>query len=116
MSLHKSKGLTARVVLVAGCIQGALPTIRPKLTAAEVQASEQEQRRLFYVALTRTTDTLILSSCAAMFTQQAYQMNIPFRGQHGALAVVLASPYLSELGTSAPPTVSGTTWRAAEGI
>lgn len=116
MSLHKSKGLTARVVLVAGCIQGALPTIRPNLTAAEAQASEQEQRRLFYVALTRTTDTLILSSCAEMFTQQAYQMNIPFRGQRGALAAVLASPYLSELGNSAPATVSGAAWRASEGI
>jgi superfamily I DNA/RNA helicase len=116
MSLHKSKGLTARVVLVAGCIQGALPTIRPNLTADEVQASEQEQRRLFYVALTRTTDTLILSSSAAMLTQQALQMNIPSRGNRGALAVVLASPYLSELGASAPAPLSGANWRVAEGI
>lgn len=116
MSLHKSKGLTARVVLVAGCIQGALPTIRPNQTAVEVQASEQEQRRLFYVALTRTTDTLVLSSCAAMFTQQAYQMNIPSRGNRGALAVVLASPYLGELGNTAPTPISGAQWRAAEGI
>jgi superfamily I DNA/RNA helicase len=86
------------------------------LTADEVQASEQEQRRLFYVALTRTTDTLILSSSAAMFTQQALQMNIPSRGNRGALAVVLASPYLSELGASAPAPVSGANWRVAEGI
>lgn len=116
MSLHKSKGLTARVVIVAGCVQGALPTIRSGLLPADAAAIEQEQRRLFYVALTRTTETLVLSSCAGMFTQQARQMNIPFHAQKGALAVVLASPYLSELGASAPAPISGAAWRAAEGL
>jgi superfamily I DNA/RNA helicase len=54
MSLHKSKGLSAPVTIVAGCIEGLLPK-QPKAgtPAAQVAASIEEQRRLFFVAITR---------------------------------------------------------------
>jgi DNA helicase II / ATP-dependent DNA helicase PcrA len=52
MSLHKSKGLTSKVVLVAGCIQGLIPVQDFNQTPAEQLAMLQEQRRLFYVAIT----------------------------------------------------------------
>ncbi len=61
MSLHKSKGLTARLVVIAGCVSGILPTIKTTATAAEQARQMQEQRRLFYVGLTRSTETLVLS-------------------------------------------------------
>ena len=64
MSLQKSKGLTARCVVVAGCMAGALPLIRSTLTQPERRQAYEEQRRLFYVALTRTTDTIAISSAA----------------------------------------------------
>ena len=62
MSLHKSKGLTSRVVIVSGCSEGLIPS---ESLGSDVQsAAEQleEQRRLFYVAVTRTTERLVLSS------------------------------------------------------
>jgi DNA helicase-2/ATP-dependent DNA helicase PcrA len=39
MSLHKSKGLTAELVVVAGCIGGAIPSIDPDLPEAEQDAA-----------------------------------------------------------------------------
>jgi DNA helicase II / ATP-dependent DNA helicase PcrA len=53
MSLHKSKGLSSPVVIIAGCVEGLLPAFDPELTPAEQQAALEEQRRLFFVGLTR---------------------------------------------------------------
>ncbi len=65
MSLHKSKGLKSRVVVVAGCIEGLAPTLDTEdKTSHEIEQDLMEQRRLFYVAVTRATETLVLSSLA----------------------------------------------------
>ena len=54
MSLHKSKGLSSPVVIIAGCIEGLLPSAPdPEETPAQRQAELEEQRRLFFVGLTR---------------------------------------------------------------
>jgi superfamily I DNA/RNA helicase len=52
MSLHKSKGLSAPVTIIAGCIQGLLPK-QPEndLPAAQQALDLEEQRRLFYVGI-----------------------------------------------------------------
>ena len=52
MSLHKSKELTSRVVIVVGCIRGLVPFVDNDLPPTERPAQLEEQRRLFYVALT----------------------------------------------------------------
>ncbi len=62
MSLHKSKGLTARLVIIAGCVTGILPSIDSQAPLAEQNRQRQEQRRLFFVGVTRSSDTLVLSS------------------------------------------------------
>jgi len=53
MSLHKSKGLTTRVTIVAGCTQGLIPFHKSDTPPVEQEAVLREQRRLFYVAITR---------------------------------------------------------------
>ena len=54
MSLHKSKGLSAPVTIIAGCIQGLLPKQPDYTLPAAQQALEmEEKRRLFYVGITR---------------------------------------------------------------
>jgi DNA helicase-2/ATP-dependent DNA helicase PcrA len=57
MTLHASKGLEFSTVFVAGCEDGLIPYERPgqKMTPIE------EERRLFYVAMTRAKQTLFLS-------------------------------------------------------
>ena len=59
MSLHKSKGLTAELVILVGCVEGAIPRIDPDAIPDEQRATKEEQRRLFYVAITRPTKMLV---------------------------------------------------------
>lgn len=56
-SIHKSKGLEARVVFVLGCEEGSLPHFR---VLQDGDAQVEEERRLFYVACTRAKDRLAL--------------------------------------------------------
>ena len=108
MSLHKSKGLTADLVVVAGCVEGLTPRIEDGLTAEEAGRKLEEQRRLFYVALTRTRRTLILSSFIEIPRNLAYKMRVKVRMRgRGDQADAIASRFLSELGNSRPAAMSG---------
>jgi superfamily I DNA/RNA helicase len=109
MSLHKSKGLTARLVVIAGCVSGIIPTIEHDATPEELH--RQEQRRLFYVGITRSTETLILNSAIRMPFQAALMMRMPIVQRVGAYAILQASPFLAELGPTAPAPMDGNAWR-----
>lgn len=115
MSLHKSKGLTADLVVVAGCVSGAIPSIDSDLPATEQDAAWKEQRRLFYVAITRAKETLVLSSVTELTLKIARRANIPsskvYRRNGETYARLSASPFIGELGPSAPAAVKGTDWR-----
>ncbi len=116
MSLHKSKGLTARLVVIAGCVAGILPSIDSTAPLAEQNRQRQEQRRLFYVGLTRSTETLVLSSAVHMPYGQAMKMRMPVMQAGYGVAILQASPFLAELGPDAPNAVDGNTWRANLGF
>ena len=116
MSLHKSKGLTARLVIIAGCVSGILPSIDFTAPLAEQNRQRQEQRRLFYVGLTRSTETLVLSSAVYMPYGAAMQMRMPVMSGGYGVAILQASPFLAELGPDAPNAIDGNTWRANLGF
>jgi DNA helicase-2/ATP-dependent DNA helicase PcrA len=62
-SLHSAKGLEFQVVFLIGCVEGLLPHARttdPRITDASV-ADLEEERRLFYVGVTRAQDVLYLT-------------------------------------------------------
>jgi DNA helicase-2/ATP-dependent DNA helicase PcrA len=62
-TLHAAKGLEFGVVFLIGCVEGQLPhsrTTDPKLTEV-TPADVEEERRLFYVGVTRARDRLYLS-------------------------------------------------------
>lgn len=107
MSLHKSKGLTADLVVVIGCVEGLVPTLYGELTEAERSRMLQEQRRLFYVALTRAKSTLILSSFLKVEKADAYRMGIQVGFGFRRQVSTIASRFLAELGTSCPIPVTG---------
>jgi ATP-dependent DNA helicase UvrD/PcrA len=116
MSLHKSKGLSAPVVIIAGCIEGLLPTAPdPDLSTAENNALLEEQRRLFYVGLTRCKSDLdfnhpgilILTSSRTMDLADAMQSGIKPARVVYATAYVHASRFMRELGPSAPTAIAG---------
>jgi DNA helicase II / ATP-dependent DNA helicase PcrA len=57
MTLHAAKGLEFPIVFVAGCEQGLIPFQRPGRQTLDME----EERRLFYVAMTRAKAHLLLT-------------------------------------------------------
>ncbi len=60
MTIHAAKGLEHDVVFLAGAEDGVIPHAR---AIAEDAKNLEEERRLFYVAITRAKRRLIISSC-----------------------------------------------------
>lgn len=115
MSLHKSKGLTSPAVYVVGAVHGVLPTLRDPDPIAE-DAAIQEGRRLFYVAVTRAANELVISSSVSMDLADANARGIKYdqssirRVGKRFIVRTIASPYLAELGPNSPRPASGVKW------
>ncbi len=60
MTIHASKGLEFPVVFIIGAEDGIIPHAR---SMEEGGGNVEEERRLFYVAITRARDKLFISSC-----------------------------------------------------
>lgn len=60
MTIHASKGLEFPVVFIAGAEEGLIPHQR---SVDENGGDVEEERRLFYVAITRAREKLLISSC-----------------------------------------------------
>ncbi len=63
MTIHASKGLEFPVVFIAGAEDDIIPHERAVLEGGE--EAVEEERRLFYVAITRARDKLFISACQA---------------------------------------------------
>lgn len=100
MTIHKSKGLTAKHVFVIGCIQGLTPKYpRESLSFLEESRFFEEQRRLFYVAITRATQSLYITSSIAVPHRFARKYGIVRRGNKDSeCCYTMSSTFLDELG------------------
>jgi superfamily I DNA/RNA helicase len=116
MSLHKSKGLSSPIVVIAGCIDGLLPAEpEPGTSIAERQAHLEEQRRLFYVGITRVKaapsanrpGSLLLTGSRTMSLADAMQSGIQPAGANYGVVSLHLSRFIPELGPSAPAPVAG---------
>jgi len=76
--LHAAKGLEFRVVFMVGCEDGLLPL------SWGGDSAEDEERRLFFVGMTRARDRLFLTRARKRF----------WRGQ---MRVPRASPFLRDI-------------------
>jgi DNA helicase-2/ATP-dependent DNA helicase PcrA len=75
MTVHNAKGLEFPVVFIAGCEDGVFPHSR-----AIEEGGLEEERRLFYVGVTRAMRTLYLTHALrrALFGAQAYGLRSRF--------------------------------------
>lgn len=83
MTIHQAKGLEFDTVFIAGLEEGLLPHHRSTHTEDDLTGLEEE-RRLFYVAITRARERLFLSYAAT-------------RRSHGQIIETSPSRFLSEL-------------------
>jgi DNA helicase-2/ATP-dependent DNA helicase PcrA len=81
ITLHNTKGLEFPNVIITGLEKGIFP--RPDKTGEELE----EERRLFYVGITRARDRLIMTSCQN-------------RRVHGRIERMEISPFLLEIDSS----------------
>jgi DNA helicase-2/ATP-dependent DNA helicase PcrA len=81
MTIHASKGLEFPVVFIIGAEDGIIPHAR---SMEEGDGNVEEERRLFYVAITRARDKLFISSCRR-------------RRKMGGVVDCAPSPFLEEI-------------------
>ena len=84
MTLHSAKGLEFPIVFVTGLEDGLFPILRPTGDEGNRDDALEEERRLFYVGITRAEDRLFLS----------YAMR---RQRYGGAIACTASQFLSEI-------------------
>jgi superfamily I DNA/RNA helicase len=113
MSLHKSKGLTSKATIVSGCVHGLIPFQDDDQSENEQEAALKEQRRLFYVAITRCTEKLVLSSFTRIQRKLAYKIGARVGWGRSPVAKTISSLFWGELGPHAPAAKSGNDWRDA---
>ncbi|MCL2184994.1 MAG: UvrD-helicase domain-containing protein [Treponema sp.] len=63
MTIHSAKGLEFPVVFIAGAEDGLIPHEKSLDENEEDSGSIEEERRLFYVAITRAQEKLYITSC-----------------------------------------------------
>ena len=91
LTLHAAKGLEFPVVFVVGCEDGLLPF---HLTPAAGDGDTAEERRLFFVGLTRAIDRLVLTSAAT-------------RHRWGAVREQSVSPFVGDIDPALVEAVPG---------
>ena len=75
LTMHKSKGLEFKCVIVVGCSE----TICPHFKALDDPAQIEEERRLMYVAMTRAKDYLFMTYPSTIKAQGREQYVAPSR-------------------------------------
>lgn len=110
MSIHKSKGLTSDITIMCGVIEGLIPRVDNELQGEEAIRFIEEQRRLFFVGITRPRQELVISSVSRIPKTLAYRLgqNVPRTMSLDTKAI--ASSFLSQLGDDFPDAIAGEDW------
>ncbi|MBW2329160.1 MAG: UvrD-helicase domain-containing protein, partial [Deltaproteobacteria bacterium] len=92
-TLHASKGLEFKAVFLVGCEEGLLPLApRTHLTQEAEQEHVQEERRLFFVGMTRAARVLYLSGVSERRGFESSRKRIPSRFLAEIPVKLLSSP------------------------
>jgi DNA helicase II / ATP-dependent DNA helicase PcrA len=113
-TLWGAKGLTADHVYVIGLCDEALPGERAEEYPGDDEAFLDEQRRLFYVSITRPTKTLVLSRPKKVMPGLARRLGLRIRPIRNDRWVTLrTSQFLEDIIDLLPRSVPGEDWTGA---
>jgi DNA helicase-2/ATP-dependent DNA helicase PcrA len=133
LTVHQSKGLEWPVVFLPSLVEGRFPSRKsgnsqswllpdsafPPATQQRYEGSETEERRLFYVALTRAKDAVYLSRFrrkSNRFKPSPFLVEILGEDPELAVALPLPPPFTPpEEASTEPPTVSFSELASYEG-
>lgn len=113
MSLHASKGLGAKFVILSSMVDRLMPFRKDELTDVEMEKTIEEQRRLFYVALTRCKASneyqgrLIISSFTNMVGVEALRMGMGPVANINNTYSVSATRFIADFRQTSPVPIKG---------
>jgi superfamily I DNA/RNA helicase len=112
MSLHSSKGLSAKLVILTSMIDTLIPFLPNTEDKEAIALANQEARRLFYVAITRCKASkdydgrLVISSFLSIPGIEAARMGI--RANPKMTLRTRTTRYVSDFGVVSPKPIRGT--------
>jgi hypothetical protein len=109
-TLWGAKGVTAEHVYILGACQEALPGLRREEYPGTDAEYRKEQRRLFYVSITRAKRTLVISRALRVRRGAAQQMGLTVTTGNKYWPDLRMSPYLREIMGVLSPAVEGPSW------
>lgn len=118
MTLWGAKGMTAEHVYILGTCREALPgERRPEYPGTPAEYFD-EQRRLFYVSITRTKKTLVISRALCVRRNLAKRLGLAVRTRSNSemslrnrfSADLEMSPFLRDIMGVLPAAVRGASW------
>lgn len=101
LTLYKAKGLTAKMIVIVNCLEGCIPYRGEYDNEEDEQKELAEQERLFFVALTRTANILLISSTGIMRRGDIARMSV-MPSAEGYWLTTQPSPFIDMLGLRAP--------------
>ncbi len=110
-TLWGAKGVTADHVYVIGLCEEAIPGIRREEYPGNDLEFKEEQRRLFYVSITRSKRTLVLSRANSIRRGQAKQLGLQVKGGNQYRASLEMSPFLRDVINYLPSYQKGEDWK-----
>jgi superfamily I DNA/RNA helicase len=113
-TLWGAKGVTAEHVYILGACREAMPGERRDEYPGTDAEYRDEQRRLFYVSITRAKRTLVVSRALQVNRGMAMQLGLTVSAG-GHTAVLGMSPFLHEIMGILPAAVQGAAWNGCGG-
>ncbi len=109
-TLWGAKGVTADHVYILGLCQEAIPGTRPEEYPGTEGEYVEEQRRLFYVSVTRPRRTLVLSRAEKIRPGDAQRLNLSVRTHLRHWAKLWMCPFLRDIMDFLPKAQRGESW------
>ena len=109
-TLWGAKGVTADHVYMLGVCKEAIPGKRRREYPGTDAEFEAEQKRLFFVSITRTKKTLVLSRARQVSSIEARKLGLAIPDRVGLNVTLSMSPFVRDILPVLPGAVAGRDW------